>query len=129
MTATGLSEALFDLLSTDLPITGGWFPLRLPDGVALPAGTYQRISSVGAQTHSGANSLRTRRYQLTVFSVRYVDGLSEARNIVAALNGTRSAWGGWDVTAMVADDAEDMDPEPRGLFRQRIDVMLSSEAP
>lgn len=126
---SGLSEALFGNLTTGaLDLPGGWYPLRLRDGCALPAGTYQRISAAGPQTHSGGLALRTRRYQLVVYSERYTEGLDAARALVAALNGIRGTWDGWDVTAFVADEAEDIDPEPRGLFRQRVDAMITSEA-
>lgn len=126
---SGLSEALWgELTGPSLDLVGGWYPLRLPDGCDLPAGTYQRISATGPVAHDGAIALRTRRYQLTVYSERYLEGLEAARALVAALNATRGTWDGWEVTAFVADETEDIDPEPRGLFRQRVDVMLTSEA-
>jgi hypothetical protein len=127
---SGLAEALWgELTAPTLDLPGGWYPLRIPEGADLPAGTYQRISAVGPLTHDGGVALRTRRYQLTVFSQSYLDGLEAARSIVATLNGIRGTWDGWEVTAYIADDGEDMDPEPRGLFRQRVDVMITSEAP
>lgn len=125
----GQSEGLFDYLTDNAPLAGAWWPLRIPDGATLPAGTYQRISAVHAMTHSGGTARANRRYQLTVFSERYADGLAAARTVVALLNGTRSTMDGYDVVALLADEAEDIDPEPRGLFRQRVDVMLASEAP
>lgn len=128
MSAAGLSEALFARLGA---ITSGtrWYPMRLPEGCDLPAGTYQRISSVPTQTHSGSVDIRPRRYQLTVYSETYRAGLEVARDITAGLDGIRGTWSGWTVVAMLADDAEDIDPEPRGLFRQRVDVFLRSTAP
>lgn len=127
---SGLAEALVGALTIGaLDLPGGWYPLRLPDGCVLPAGTYQRISAVGPVAHDGALALRTRRYQLTVYSERYLQGLEAARALTLALNAVRDTWDGWEVTAFVADEAEDIDPEPRGLFRQRVDVMLTSEAP
>ena len=125
-----MSEALFGALGTMAPLAGGWWPLRIPDGASLPAGTYQRISSVPvALAHDGGSDLMRRRYQLSVYSDRYLAGLTAARTIVETLNGVRTTWDGWTVTASIADDAEDIDPDPRGLFRQRIDVLLTSEAP
>lgn len=129
MTTDGLAEALFDWLDSDQTLTGGWYPLRLPDGVTLPAGTYQRISGQAPLTHSGGLASRTRRYQLSIFSERYLEGLAAARDLIAALNGVRDTWDGWDVTAYIADEAEDIDRADRGLFRQRVDVMITSEAP
>jgi len=134
---SGMSEALFEFLTTTAPLTGKWWPLRLPEsavastaGDGMVAGTYQRISGVpAATTHSGGTSLMRRRYQLTIYSEQYAPGLDAARTVAALLNGTRQTMDGWSVSAILADDAEDVDPEPRGLFRQRIDVMLGSEAP
>ncbi len=126
---SGISEALFDRLSTIAPLAGGWYPLRVKDGAAMPAGTYQRISTVRPVTHSGGTDWSMRRFQLTIYSETYASGLAAARDVVAALNGVRETWGGFDVSATLMDEAEDVDPEPRGLFRQRVDVMLGSEAP
>ena len=126
---SGASEALWDNLTTAAPLPGGWWPLRLPDGVTLPAGSYQRISTVRPITHSGGTEWAARRYQLAIYSERYAEGLDLARTVAAALNGVRETWDGWDVSAMLRDEAEDIDPEPRGLFRQRVDVMLGTEAP
>lgn len=127
---TGQAEGLWDYLTTNVPLTGGWWPLRIPDGATTPVGAYQRISGVpSATTHSGGTTLMDRRYQLTVFSDRYSPGLEAARDIVATLNGVKTTMDGYDVTAILVDAAEDVDPEPRGLYRQRVDVMLTSEAP
>jgi hypothetical protein len=128
--STGIAEGLWDYLSTNVPLAGAWWPLRIPDGATMPAGTYQRISSApSATTHSGGTALMRRRYQLTVFSDRHGAGLEAARDIVTTLNGVRTTMDGYDVTAILVDDAEDIDPEPRGLYRQRVDIMLTSEAP
>lgn len=127
MSAAGLSEALWPVLTTATGVP--WYPLRLPEKVTLPAGVYQRISGTPTQTHSGGLDIRLRRFQLTVYSEKYLEGVAVARDVVAAFNGTRSTWAGWDVSAILADDGEDIDPEPRGLFRQRVDVFLRSAAP
>jgi len=125
-----MASDLYARLTAIAPLPGGWHPLRIPDGAALPAGVYQRISGVPyATTHGGGTDLKSRRFQLTVYSERYEEGRVAAATVAAALNGTRSAWAsGEDVSAMLADEAEDVDPDPRGLFRQRVDVMLGSEA-
>jgi hypothetical protein len=131
MTAAGLSEALFDWLTSTVPLAGGWYPLRLPDGAMKDGvcGTYQRISTRRPMTHSGGTTWAQRRFQLTIYADRYTAALVAARDVVDALNGVRASMDGWDVSATIADEAEDVDPEPRGLFRQRIDVMLGSDAP
>ena len=126
----GLSEAVFERLLGVGGIT--WYPLRLPDGKPPrggAAGVYQRISSVPVHTHGAVVDLKPRRFQLTVYSDTYDAGLVAIRATIAALDGTRSLWGGWSVSAMVVDEAEDVDPDDRGLFRQRVDVMLSTKAP
>lgn len=130
MSAAGLSEALFARIAG----LGGivWYPLRLPDGTPPrggAAGTYQRISGVPTHVHGNVVGLKQRRVQLAVYSDTYDAGLAAIRAVVAELDGTRGDWDGWDVTAMVIDDGEDIDPDNRGLFRQRLDLMLSTEAP
>lgn len=129
---TGLSEGLFEWLTATVPLTGGWYPLRIPDGEpgkGEVAGTYQRISTDRPATHSGGTAWRMSRFQLTIYSDRYAAGLDAARDVVAALNGVRVDMDGYDVSATLAGEAEDVDPEPRGMFRQRVDVMLGSDAP
>jgi len=123
----GLAEALYNRV---LAVTScSWWPLRMPQGTPLPAGVYQRISDAPTHTHGNVVDLRPRRFQLTVYSNTYDSGLAIARQVVAALAGTRGEWSGWDVSCMLADTAEDIDPDDRGLYRQRVDLMLSSKAP
>lgn len=126
----GFSEAVFARL---LGLGGiDWYPLRLPDGKPPrngAAGVYQRISATPTHVHGNVVDLRPRRVQLTVYSDTYDAGLAAMRATIAALDGTRSLWDGWTFSAMVIDDAEDIDPDDRGLFRQRADLMLSTKAP
>lgn len=106
-------------------------PLRLPElPTALPALVYQRVAAPGLHTHSGAFDNIERRFQLSIFDDDYSRG-EEARAVIRSeLDGTRATWGagGPTVTCRVADDVEDMDPEPSGLYRQRLDLYLQSSA-
>jgi hypothetical protein len=124
------SAALVAELATIVPSVR-FHPLRIPDGALAGgaiAGTFQRISRVGSSTHSGGTSHKFSRYQLTIYSSAYTAGQDAAEAIAAALNGVRQTWaGGLDVSATLMDEAEDVDPTERGLYRQRIDVMLGSE--
>jgi len=120
------SAALVGQLATIVPAIR-FHPGRVPDGATFPAGTFQRISRLGSSTHSGGSSHKFSRYQLTIYSERYTEGQDAAETIATALNGVRETWDGLDVSAVLVDEAEDTDPTERGLFRQRIDVMIGSE--
>lgn len=104
------------------------YPLRIPElPTGLPALAYQRIAGPAEHVHGAMVTNRERRFQLSVYDSDYDRGREAAATIIGALAGTRSNWGGHgEVTCRLVDDAEDFDPEPSGLFRQRIDLYLQS---
>jgi len=107
-----------------------WYPGRLPESPSqFPAGTYQRVAAPSQHAHDGALDLRERRYQLSIYDTDYSRGDEARAVVVSELDGTRGVWGGVTTSCRVADDTEDIDPEPGGLYRQRVDLYLTSTAP
>ncbi len=107
------------------------YPLRLPElPTGLPALVYQRVAAPGLSTHTGAFDNTERRFQLSIYDDDYSRGEEARAVILAELDGTSTVWGagGPTVTCRKADDAEDIDPEPGGLYRQRVDLYLQSNA-
>jgi len=130
---TTQSDALITRLHDGGPIEAAmgkrWHPGRLPESPSqFPFGTYQRIAAPSEHAHDGALDLKERRYQLTIYDTDYSRGDEARAVLVAALDGTKSDWGGVDVSCRLADDTEDIDPEPGGLYRQRVDLYLTSTA-
>ena len=127
------ADVVFARLRGDPAITaavpGGWWPLRLPEGVTLPAGVFQRISAPRTYTHSGPVPLIDRRVQLDIYATGYEAGAAAMGVVAASLSGTVASWSGCSVRALIVDDGEGVDPDDRGLFRQRLDVSLLSSAP
>lgn len=133
---TTLAEDVFAKLSTTAAITAVYgtsptraFPLRIPESVSTyPALAIQNVGGTPEHTHDGLVDKRARLVQLMTYDTDYNRCQAAAATLVAALVG-RSTWGGNDTTCLLAGDvAEDVDPEPRGLFRARVDLAVMSAA-
>ncbi len=127
--STALITRLHDGGAIEAVMGRRWHPGRLPETPPqFPAGTYQRVAAPSEHAHDGALDLKERRVQLSIFDTDYSRGDDARAVVVAELDGTRSSWGGVTVSCRVADDTEDIDPEPGGLYRQRVDLYLMSTA-
>ncbi len=126
--STALIARLHDGAAIEAVMGKRWYPGRLIEKPVFPAGTYQRITGVGGHTHDGLITPRERRYQLSIYDTDYTRGDDARVVVIAELAGTRATWGTETVTCRLADDAEDIDPQPGGLYRQRVDLYLTSTA-
>jgi len=90
---------------------------------------FQRISGPRSYTHSGPVTLIDRRVQLDIYATGYHPAEAAMAVVAASLSGTFDSWSGYPVRALIVDDGEGVDPDERGLFRQRLDVSLLSSAP
>ncbi len=95
------------------------YPLVLPQGAALPAITYQRISSVRESSHEGPSGLAHPRFQLNCWSGTYAGARAMADAVRPSVNATRSL----GQATFLVDDHDDYDPET-GLYRVILDVIL-----
>ncbi len=80
-----LQQCLVTLVSA---VAGRCYPMTLPEGVELPALTYQRISDPREYSHSGRSELEHPRYQVTCWAATYgvaVALASEVREAVETL--------------------------------------------
>lgn len=84
-----IGEALYHILTNTPAFTAiagnKVFPLRVAQGVALPAVTYQKIS--GGQNACRSEQMKPYRVQLSVFSARYEQQEAIAAAIREALDG------------------------------------------
>jgi hypothetical protein len=69
------------------------FPVRIPQGVALPAVAYQRISTIPNPTLDSAGNLADARLQYTCVASS-VDAAHELADVVAAALNQYSGYGG-----------------------------------
>lgn len=100
------------------------YPARLPQGVTLPAVTYQRIAGINEVTHDGAENLSRARIQIDVWADTYGAMVAIAKAIRAALSGYRGAMGDNPVTvARVLNEIDMPEPEPV-LWRRVIDALI-----
>jgi len=67
------------------------YPLILPQTPTLPAITYQKISGVREQAHSGDSSLQHPRYQFSCWALTYGAAWAVAEQVRLALQGLTSA--------------------------------------
>lgn len=91
--ALSLDDAIFTKLSTTSGITGicgtRVYPQDLPQGVTLPAITYQLVSNPVEATHdeSPGSSLSHPRVQITAWSTTHLGSVTLAAAIFSALHG------------------------------------------
>ncbi len=109
----------------DLIFDGRVWPQVLPDDVGdeLPAATYARVSSPEhGVTHSGANGLKTERWQISSWAPNYDDALLKGEEVLQAFHGV--IWGVM-VGSSFVDDAMDDRDDTTGWDRVITDVIVT----
>lgn len=100
------------------------YPARLPQGVTLPAVTYQRIAGNSEISHDGPGDLARARIQIDCWADSYATMVSLAKAIRAALSGYRGPMGGNPATnARVINVLDLPEPEP-ALWRRMVEIIL-----
>ena len=99
------------------------YPMRLPESCSYPALAFQVITTLPEHTHDGLVNPLERMVQMTVYDTDYKRCAAAGEAIIAALVG-RSTWNTRSTTCRLAGGGEDMDPEPRGLYRYRVDLFV-----
>lgn len=103
------------------------YPLELPQGVTLPAITYQRISGPRVRSQSGPSGLAHPRIQLNCWARDYAGAVQLADVVRRALDGYRGAMGSTIVQASFLDNDLDGHEPDTGLWRRTLDVILWHE--
>lgn len=109
-----LEEGLVTFLKAFSPaIAGGRIhPLELPQGTALPAVTYQRISGPRVRTLSGPGGKARARIQLDGWANTYAEAKALATQLRQALDGYKGLMGTVQVDNVSLDtDWDRNDPE------------------
>ena len=128
-----IEEGLTAFLSANAGLTaligGRVYANKLPQGVTLPALTYQRISSPRRHTHdsNGATGTAHPRFQLDCWSTTYEGAKDIADALRSALNGYRGTMGAVDpvtVQSALIDDESFDDYADAGIVRLRCDYII-----
>ena len=110
--------ALVDLIGNRI------YPMHLPEGVDMPAITYQRISGNRMRSHSGPSGTANPRYTFTCWAETYGGAKAVADQLRFILDGFNGAMGGVDVQAgLVEDDRDDFDTQLE-LYQVQVDAIL-----
>jgi len=95
-------------------------PKVLPQGVTLPAITYQRLSTPRVNSHDGPSGLAFPRFQINTWAETYAAAKTLADEIRAALDGTTGVWDSVVVQRCELEDEGDLQPVAiEGVSRRR----------
>lgn len=101
------------------------YPAVLPQGVTLPAITYQTVDDVEGVTHDGATNLVEARYQLKFWADTVLASNALRKEVQAALNGYSGVFGARTIqmSRVVLGLKEQNEPET-GLWWSLIDLQM-----
>jgi hypothetical protein len=100
------------------------FPLRLPQGAAFPALTYQRVAGGEDVTHQGRSGLGRARMQLDCWAATYGQAIALADAVKDALVGYRGAMGATPFAAGRLANEIDLDEPDLNVYRRMVEVPL-----
>lgn len=100
------------------------YPLIVPQGVTLPAVTYQTVSDPSELESGGVVDLVAGRFQITSIGATYLEAKTLANTIKAALNGYRAAMGASDVQAVTIEGHLEDHEEQTGRFTIAQDFII-----
>jgi hypothetical protein len=117
-----LESNLYSLLSSDVNITAivsaRIYPVTLPQGAALPALTYSRISTTPEYTHDGAEGIARARVQIDCWAERHATALSLAQAVLGALVGAT------DMGVSFFENEVDLYEPERGIYHRVLDMIV-----
>lgn len=127
MIESGLRSYLINHPSVGSLVGTRVYPLTLPQGVVLPAITYQQISGPREQAYDGPSALAHPRFQLDCWAETYGEAVGLARAVRQALDGYQGLMGGVAVRDVVIDNELDGYEPETALWRRTIDVIVWHE--
>lgn len=99
-------------------------PMRLPQGLALPAIVYSEVSPGIEYTQSGESSVREPRYQLDCWGADELAAKTLAKEVILVISNYNGLMGNETVYAAFIEGKKD-DPDPdTGRCRVIIDVVI-----
>lgn len=93
------------------------YPLTLPQGVELPAITYQRVSCVSSYNLDRPNGVVEVRIQIDTWASKYITMKQIAQRIMELLNGYRGGIGGTPVLGVFLEVGSEQYENESGAYR------------
>lgn len=113
-----IESSLRPYLAADLGVSGyvadRIYPIQLPQAAALPAVTYQRISTVPYHHLEGYSGLTASRLQIDCWAVTYADAKGLAEAVRLALDGFSGAMGEHTIESVLLLGHNDVPESPDG---------------
>lgn len=112
--ASDIESALFAFLAADAGVSGlvasRIYPVRIPEGVALPALVYHEVSGPRIHSKDGDMSLAHPRFQFTCWADKYSDAKAVIKAVRSALIGYAGpTLEGVTVPQIVIDNEHDLE--------------------
>lgn len=117
-----LEEELAAYLAANVPaVSSRIYPMRLPQGVTLPAITYLKVSGVRKHSLTGPAGSASPRMQVSCWGATYGAAKNLASLVRIAIDGYRGTMGAIEVGAILLLNEMDLiDPEP-GFYQVILD--------
>jgi len=124
-----IEEALYAHVTGDASIAAlisdRFYPLRAPQGAALPYAVYQRISTPRIRSQSGPSGLARPRFQVTCYASSYSQSRQLANLMRISLDGFRGTMGGGvSVGAVFLENEMDTYEDETGAFGTPMDFII-----
>ena len=87
-----ITDGIYQLLKQEVPLTGGWHPVKLPEKAMFPAGTYHIVGGSSSPTFETSGMQRLRA-QFDVFSE--AQGVATYREATRARDALRQILNGF----------------------------------
>lgn len=100
------------------------YPGRLPDPPTLPAVVYTRVSTVGTSAMDGPLADVEARFQIDVWSERYLEAIEVADQVRAAMLGYTGDMGTRSVAIPRMSNQQDSYEEETGLYRVMTEFII-----
>ena len=121
-TAESIEAAIVAILEGDIGVTSlvdkRIYPLTVPQGVSMPAITYQQLNDNGIQTHggqeTGANSFLNTRMQIDCWSDVYTEASALKKAVRLALVAFIGTVAGIKISNIILENSTDLDRQVPG---------------
>jgi len=100
------------------------YPLPLPQGIDLPAVTYQDISDVPSYSNGNDTCYSRKRYQVDVWASTRTEAGRVAIQIWEAMSGYNGVWGAYEIGFVKRVDGHTDYETATKLWRYRSDFMI-----
>ena len=118
-------EGLFSFLSKGgTSAESRVYPLKLPQGVTLPAIMYFQVSNPFEHSHDGASKLQHPRFQMDCWASTYLEAKTLANELLELIDGYAGMMGAATVHAAFAEDQRDNWDPDTGRHWVSVDVVI-----